>query len=103
MVLFTLYENGAIKFSEIYWNDKFSGPQTSTGEEEDAPLVEDYYRLMAAFLDRMANQENSTPDTILEFFKSNNLNQVFSKMKPLILEDSLFDDIEETFGGKHKA
>ena len=49
-VLCVLYDLNAIKFDKLALHDKFAAKATSGGEDEEMPMVEDYYRLMAQFL-----------------------------------------------------
>ncbi len=44
-VLFVLYQLNAIKFEKLVINEKLNAP--SSGDEDDQPMVEDYYRLFA--------------------------------------------------------
>ena len=44
-VLFVLYNLNAIKFDKLVINEKLNAP--SSGDEDDQPMVEDYYRLFA--------------------------------------------------------
>jgi len=68
---------------------------TASGDEDGLPMVEDYYRLIAWFLFELSYERG--PEPLLKFFQDN-FEAQFKKMKPLILEDSLFDDIISTLG-----
>lgn len=75
-------------------NDKLGVPNVP---EDEMPMVEGYYKLMGQFL-LLISTEFSGPDQMLNFFNSS-FDSQFKLMKPLILEDGIFDEIEESLGG----
>lgn len=94
-VLCVLYDLNAIKFDKLALHDKFAAKATSGGEDEEMPMVEDYYRLMAQFLLQLSPKFEG-PDNMETFF--NSFYAQFTKMKPLILEENLFEEIEASLG-----
>lgn len=66
--------------------------------EDEMPMVEDYYKLMGQFL-LLISDDFKGPDMMLSFFKSS-FDSQFKLMKPLILEEGLFDEIEQSLGGQ---
>lgn len=93
-VMHLLYKENAVKFDKLILNDKLGG----SPDDDDQPIVEDYYKLMAQFL-QLISSDFKGPDPLLTFFKSCFDNQ-FKQMKPLILEEGIFDEIEESIGGQ---
>ena len=49
-VMMTLYDNRAIYFKEITWYER---RKAGADADEEPPMVEDYYRVMAQFLKLM--------------------------------------------------
>lgn len=94
-VLCVLYDLNAIKFHKLVLHEKLTAKATTGGEEDVMPLVETYYRLMAQFLLQLSPKFEG-PDNMETFF--NSFYAQFTKMKPLILEENLFEEIEASLG-----
>ena len=75
-------------------NDKIARVEYKPDNDEDAPMVEDYYRLVARLLLLKANRQS--PNELKQFFdKDTQFGRNFSKMKVLIMEENFFDHLEE--------
>lgn len=93
-VLQHLITIGALKADSIVLNEKIAKPDYKPAEDEDAPMVEDYYRLIGNLL--LLRSSKDAPNKLLEFFeRDTSFGKHFAKMKSLILEDDLFDHIQE--------
>ncbi len=74
--------------NELILNDKFISDKQI--EEDEIPMVEDYFRIVAEFLRLKAG--SSTPNTLKNLFeKESNFALHLRRMKSKILEDDLFD------------
>ncbi len=94
IVIHQLGELGALKMDTICLNDKIARGDYKPENDEDAPMVEDYYRLVGRLLLLKANRQS--PNELKQFFdKETQFSRHFSKMKGLILEDNFFDHLEE--------
>ena len=62
--MMTLYESNAINFRDVTWYDK-----KKSGEDDEPPMVEDYYRIIAQFLKLLTCQEGSTPASLVKFYR----------------------------------
>jgi hypothetical protein len=93
-VLHVLYRENALKFDKLVLHDKLG---SSAESEDDQPMVEDYYRVMGQFL-LLLSDDFKGPDALRTYFQQC-FDQQFKIMKPLILEDGLFDDIEKSIAG----
>lgn len=82
--LYTLHNLNALKWQEIVWYE----PPTS---DEDAPFVEQYYHLMARFLILLQKEGKNWK----EFYQKNDLQSTFTKMKEHLMQDNIFEEIEE--------
>ncbi len=65
--------------------------------KDDLPRVEYYYRLMGQFLNFLSD-EFKGPDALRYYFQRC-FDSQFKLMKPLILEEGLFDEIEDNIIG----
>ena len=94
IVIHQLGELGALKNDTLCLNDKIARADYKPENDEDAPMVEDYYRLVARLLLLKANRQS--PNELKQFFdKDTQFGRHFSKMKGLILEDDFFNKVEE--------
>jgi len=94
IVIYQLGELGALKIDTLCLNDKIARGDYKPENDEDAPMVEDYYRLVARLLLLKANKQS--PNELKRFFiEDTQLSRHFSKMKGLILEDDFFEKVEE--------
>ena len=87
--MMTLYEQDFLSFNELSWMKR-------TSEEEEDPIVEDYFNLMAQFL--MIMLVKSTSEKLIEFYDTY-LRSYFSEMTKYILQDNLFDEIASSLEG----
>lgn len=88
-----LLEIGALKSDMIILNDKISKSDYKPEEDEESQ-VEDYFRLVAHIL--ILKAKNLSPNNLKIFFdKETKFGVHLAKMKTLILEDDMFDHIEE--------
>jgi len=62
-------------------------------------FVESYYEIMAGILSHEFNKLNDWK-AVANLYESNKLKVKFQKMKELILQDNLFDEIREKYPGK---
>ena len=93
-VIHQLGDLGALKNDSLCLNDKIARADYKPENDDDAPMVEDYYRLVARLLLLKANRQS--PNELKQFFdKDTQLSRHFSKMKGLILEEDFFDKVEE--------
>lgn len=97
-VLHVLYKENALKFDRLVLNEKLGA---ATESEDDQPMVEDYYKVMGQFL-LLLSDDFKGPDPMRIFFQSCFDNQ-FKLMKPLILEEGIFDEIEQSIPGQRGA
>ena len=86
--MMNLFEQDLLSFNELTWIK-------SSGDEEE-PMVEDYYKLIAQFL--MLMLAKSTSEKLIEFYDTY-LRSPFSEMKKLILQDNFFDEIASSLEG----
>ena len=93
-VILHLIDIGALKLDSISLNDKVTKAGYNPDEDEDASTVEEYYRLVAQLLAIQANKKS--PNELKVFIMTQSrIGDQLNKMKPYILEDNLFDNIEE--------
>lgn len=57
-VMMILNDLGALKLDKLIINDKIAQPNYKPEEDEEAPLVEDYYRLFAQILILKAKKDS---------------------------------------------
>jgi hypothetical protein len=89
--LFTLKEQKVLKYSDLIWHEE---KKSAEGEDEDMLFVEQYYHLMAYLL-LAEYQKNKNLSEVVSIYTSDHLNKVFTEtLKPHILEDGLFSEIE---------
>ena len=100
-VMYLLFSKGVLSFKDIQWTEK----KAINPDDEDAPMVEDYFRIVAHLLYKMSMRDQKwIPSQLHQFFTiDTTLSKVFSELKPLILEENLFNDIIESLGGNQKA
>jgi hypothetical protein len=94
LVIHQLGDLGALKMEILCLNEKIAKETYKADNDEDAPMVEDYYRLVARLLLLKANRQS--PNELKQFFdKDTQFSKLFSKMKGMILEEDFFDKVEE--------
>jgi len=98
LVLQHLLDIKVLKADTIIINEKIAKPDYKPAEDEDAPVVDDYYRLIGNLL--LLRSRKDPPNNLLSFFeKETSFGKHFARMKSLILEDDLFDSIQEDLLG----
>ena len=74
--------------NDLILNDKFMTDKQV--EDDDSPMVEDYFRIVAELL--RLNAENNIPNKLKVIFeKESNFALHLKRMKSKILEENLFD------------
>lgn len=101
--LFTLKEQKALKYSDLVWIEE---KKNANPDDDDMVFVEQYYHLMAYLLNEEYQKTGGNWPEVISMYTSNNLHKVFGViLKPLILEDGLFNEIADNIasineGGK---
>jgi hypothetical protein len=96
--IYVLLKHEAIEPTDIVWIEP---SQKKEGEEDDDDMifVEEYYKLMAALLVHYYEEKKDWKE--VEKFFNNNFKKQFDILKPKILEDNLFQDIEDAIGSDY--
>lgn len=83
-VIATLLDLKIIGFNEISLNEMLGKDQKLA--DEDKPIVEDYYRLIANLLLILSKKEDSSPNKLKKMFDYSPLFKQFKEMKSMIIE-----------------
>jgi len=79
-VMYSLHKE-KLNFKDVYLTEK----KTPSADDEDAPMVEDYYRLIANLLGHISE---SSLDQVTTFYRTDStFARTLRDLKPLILED----------------
>ena len=89
-----IFENDLLSFKELTW------VKSSREADEEEPMVDDYFNLMAQFLMRMLAK--ATPQKVIEFYDTF-LRSHFSEMTKYIMQEDIFDDIAISLEGCPQA
>ena len=94
IVIFQLGKLGALRNETLCLNEKIARKDYKPENDEQPPMVEDYYRMVARLL--LLKAETQSPNDLKRFFELHSqLSRHFSKMKGMILEDDFFEKVEQ--------
>lgn len=92
-VLLPLHQQSIINFKELKWVEK----KESGAEDDDLPMVDDYFRLVAAFLFAFHTKGKASLQGLNSFMATSGFGAQLKAFQPQILEDNLFADILDTY------
>ncbi len=88
MLHIMIYVEQVCEFKDLQWIKPEATP-----EDEDAPMVEVYYKIMALFLNKLVGSEDV--EYLVKFSNKNGIPAKVKALEPFLMEDNLLEEIQK--------